>query len=394
MRHFVSSTLAVACLLFAAPVVAGSKPVEPAPINIDAPPTAAFTDSTAAGLAGTKRVAITSVIVAFQSSTGAIAGPGMFFRMFQSKDEVLSVMAIPGMNSHLQDDLAESAYLALVTELKAQGFEIVPQSQIAANANYQAIIQRSGYANHSRFANAMGDVEFVGPEGLATYMPYQGELGPFHFPSKTYLGWTSGMGGKSMTPGGPSIISMADAWKVPGFEVALAKELNANVVKAFYVVSLGKADAKRKTSFSTSQHSGLFTSGGNLYSGNYTTLDRTITGTGQAFAQVGLVADQSRIAFRTPTGNAKWQKVPATKMGPAKDGDVVVRLAEPIIGSTDYFSVHQGDLVKRSGFLSGTQKGDINLNFVARISDPVGYGKEVTGMIEAANHAMLGLVKQ
>jgi len=272
---------------------------------------------------------------------------------------------------------------------------VFPEEQVTARAGYQGILKQSGYANHSRFANLMGDVELVGPESLPTYSAYIGGLGAFHTPRQACLGWVGAFAGKSITPGGPSIMTMGNAWKVPGLEVALAKELNAHVVKAYYVVSLGKAEAKRSTSYASGTHSGVFVSGGNVYAGTFNTIDRTVTGKGKAYGQVGLVADQSPIAFRSPTGNAKWQKVPVLKQAPPpKDGDVVVRLAEPVIGSTDYFEVHEGDLAKRGGFLSATQKGDINLNFVARVTDPVGYGKEVAGMIDAANKAMLGLVKQ
>lgn len=388
---------AAALALSVQPALAGSKPVAPAPVNMDAPPAAAFTDSSAAGLAATKRVAITSVVICFQTSTGAKAGAQFFVPWLTSRKEVLSVMAMPSMPQQLQDDLADAAYAQLAAELKAQGFEVVAEDQVKSSASYRAILQQAGYANHSRFANAMGDVELVGPDGLPPYTAYQGEIGAFQYPSMTYMNWISPFGGKSVTAGGPSIIMQGNAWKVPGLEVALAKELNAHVVKAYYVISLGKTDAKRRTDFSVSEHSGFFTdSSGSLYMGNYKTLDRTVSGSGTAFAQVGMVSEQSHIAFRAPNGNAKWQKVSMLASAPApKDGDVVVRLANPLYGGTDFFSVAEGDIARQSsGLFSAAQKGDINVNFVARISDPRSYGKEVSGMIEAANKAMLGLVRQ
>lgn len=357
--------------------------------------TAAFTDSAASGLAATKRVAITSVIIAFQASTGAEAGATLFIPHLTARDKVQSVLAMPEMNPVLQDVIAAAAYRELAAQLTAAGYEVVPEAQVTANANYQSILQQGGFANHSRFANAMGDVMLVGAPGLAPYTAYQGETGAFAFPSTTYLAWISAGGAASTTPGGLSVVKQANAWKVPGLEVALAKDLNAQVVKAYYVVSLGRAEAKRSTSFSVSQHTGFFTdSSGALYHGNWNTLDRTVTGKGEAFAQVGLVADQTHIAFRTPDGNAKWQKVSMLKVVPPKDGDVVVRLAEPVAGSTEFFSVHETDFAKAGGLLSTQKRGDINLMFNAQVADEAGYGKEVTGMIEAANRAMVGLVKR
>jgi hypothetical protein len=389
--------LALPALMVAPPALAGSKELQAEVVNVDAPPAGAFTDSSAAGLAATKRVAISSVVIAFQTSTGAKAGAHFFIPKITARNDVLTVMAMPSMSAELQETLAAAAYAQLAAELKAQGFEVLPQEQVTASANYRAILQQAGYSNHSRFANAMGDIELVGPEGLQPYTAYQGEIGAFQYPSMTYLNWISAFGGKSVTPGGPSIIQQGNAWKVPGLEVALAKELNAHVVKAYYVVSLGKAAAKRHTDFSVSDHSGFFTaSDGSLMMGNYKTLDRTVTGTGTALAQVGLVSEQSHIAFRAPNGNAKWQKVSMLAHAPApKDGDVVVRLETPLFGSTDFFSVSEGASAKMgSGLFSAAQKGDLNVNFTARITDPVGYGKEVSGMIAAANRAMLGLVKQ
>ena len=374
--------------------IAGGPPA-PAPLaaGTEALPTVAFTDSTAAGLAATRRVAITSVVVWFQSSTGARAGANFFVPFMTSRKEVQSVLALPNMNPALSTAIADAAYRALAAELTAAGYEVVPEAQVKASANYRAILAQSGYANNSRYADSMGDVLLSAPASLPPYAPYNGEVGNFYFPSTTYLGWISAFGGNSTTPGGMSIGKTSNAWKVPGMEVALAKELNAHVVKATYVISLGKAEARRSTNFSTSQHSGFFTYQGTLYQGNYTTLDRTVTGTGRAMAQVGLVADQSHIAFRAPNGNAKWQKVSMTSIPPAKDGDVVVRVTQPIIGSTDFFNLPEGEIGRTGGLFSAQKRGDINVGFNATIADEPGYGREVTGMLVAANKAMIEMVK-
>lgn len=358
-----------------------------------AAPTAAFTDSSPALLAGTRRVAITGVTVVFQASTGAVAGAQFFIPRLTAREKVMSVLAMPAMNQDLQDAIAEAAYVALIKDLMAAGYAIVPEAEVKASANYTAILRQAGYANHSRYGTLMGDAVLVSPAGLQPYMAYNGETGTFLSPMSSYLGWTSGFGGKSSTPGGPSIMLAAGAWKVPGLEVALARELNAHVVKATYVVSMGKTEARRHTDFSVSQHSGLFTYQGELYSGNYSTLDRTVTGTGQAFAQVGLVQDQTHIAFRSPDGNAKWQKVSMLGTAAPKDGDVVVRMSAPMLGSTDFFRVREGEIPRVGGLFTGQKREDINVGFIATIGDEPGYGREVTGMIVAANKAMLALIR-
>ena len=84
-----------------------------------------------------------------------------------------------------------------------------------------------------------------------------------------------------------------------------------------------------------------------------------------------------------------------TKVVPPKDGDVVVRLAAPIAGGTEYFELTPTDFKRSGGLMFSAQKrADINLMFEASIIDPPGYGKEVTAMIGAANQSMLALVKQ
>jgi hypothetical protein len=395
IKHFSVACVVLTAFLTTQPALAGkpAAPVAAAPLK-----GADFTDSNAAGLAGTKRVAITSVILSFQASTGATKGPHPFFQAFQQKEEVLAVLAMPTMSQDLQDALAASAYQQLSKSLTEAGFEVVPQEQVTASATYQAILKQSGYANHSRFGNMLGEVTLVAPAGLAPYGAYSGETGQFFSPNKSYLGWFSAFGQKSTTPGGPSAFTMGNAWKVPGMEVALARELNAHVVKAIYVISLGTTSAKRKTGFDYQAYAGT-----ELWGNSYDLMTHSVEGNANAFAQVGLVPDYSHIAFRTPGGNAKWQKVSMMKAAPPKDGDVVVRLGMPLLGSTDFFSLTRQSSVKSGGLLGGLGSGklftnkessDININDIAVITDETRYGKEVAGMIRIANHAMLELVKQ
>jgi hypothetical protein len=115
---------------------------------------AEFTDSAATGLASTKRVAISSVIVSFQASVGARkeAGTGWF----TDKSESTSVLGMPEMDPALQDAIAAEAYRQLKAELIAAGYEIVPEAEVKADASYRELISKIGFVNHSRSSNAMG----------------------------------------------------------------------------------------------------------------------------------------------------------------------------------------------------------------------------------------------
>ncbi len=362
--------LAIAALAAAALAVASAPSAALCQAPSAAPAaTAAFTDSAAAGLSATRRVAITSVIVSFQASAAGTKAQGN--GMFADKNSAQTVLALPDMDPALQSAIAAEAYRQLKADLTAAGFEIVPEAEVTANASYQQIVKAAGTPNHTKFGNAIGDAMLVSPPPLAPYLPFSMEGSIFEQP-KSYIGWVSGMGGKSVTPGGPSVTSIGTIWKIPGLEVQMAKELNAHVVKAFYVLTIGQASAtRRRDRIATSNSSGRE------------------SGQGSAAAEVGLLADQTRIAFRTPNGNAKWQKVPFNKPAPAKDGDVVVRLAQSLDGSSDFFSMTSSSKLG-SLFNPGA---DFQFSFTASLDDPAGYKAEVQAMIGAANGAMTALVK-
>ena len=336
-------------------------------------PPAAFTDSNAAQLAGTKRVAITSVLIQFQAATNAVDGPSQWFSMFQSKSTSETVLAWPDFSAQVRADFADFAYAKLQADLTAAGYEVVPEAQVKASANYAAIMKEGAMPPLTHYGNAMGDAYFVGPQALPPYLPYNWESGVFSNPV-SYIGWVSKLGAKSKTPGGPSAFNVGDNWKIPGMETALARELNAHVVKATYVVTLGRATAKRKRSF---------TSGST----------QLITATANAYAEPSLMAQQTHISFRAANGTGKWQKASMTKLAPPKDGDVSVHLAIPLTGSTDFFELASDGGREKSSFLFG---GETKFKFMyfASLTDPQGYMAEVGGMISEANKHMLALVRQ
>jgi len=350
-----------------------------------APPTsvkAVLIDSSASALAATKRVAITSVMVSFQASAGGektnTSG------LFAAKTDTSSSLQMPEVDSKLLGSIADDIYQQLQTDLAANGFEVLPEATVVGSAGYQKIAKMAGIANFSKFANLDGDTMLVGASGLKPYLPYNAETGKFSASIKSNIkGWVGGFGGKSSTEGGPSVISIGEIYGLPGLEVELAKELNANLVKATYVVTLGSAKAAVDR-FSSTSH--------NTY-------------TGSAFAQVGLRAGQTRIAFRTPSANAKGESSPggyAANVGnnasPAKDGNVVVSLGEPLLGGTDFFAVTEPD-VKKPTLLSGLlgagfgNGADVQFTFIATVSDPAAYRAEVVGMAKLAQRDMLALVK-
>jgi hypothetical protein len=333
---------------------------------------AGFADSNAALLAGTNRVAISSVIVQFQASTNAVDGPGAWFQMFKSRSTSETVLGWPGADPGLMTQIADQAYAKLKADLVAAGYEIVPEAQVKASTHYAALRSVGGIPAVTEFGNAAGDAYYVSPSSLPSYLPYALELGVFSVP-KSFIGFTSAFGGKSRTPGGPSYISLQNNWKVAGSEVALAKELNAHVLKATYVVSLGTATATIKVSRDRTIG---YDWGGNL--GTQTT--KTSAGSGEAMAQPGLMPEQTHLAFRTATGNPKWQKVSLTKLAPPKDGDVSVFLNQPLAGSTDLFFL-SGKGGQKGSFLAAPGGPDFKFKFTASLKESERYKDEVGAMM-------------
>lgn len=348
------------------------------PLHAAATAKVAFTDSAATGLSGTRRVAITNVIVSFQASTGGektnTSG------MFAARTNASASLQMPEMDTKLLAGIADEIYAQLQADLTASGFEVLPETTLLASPAYQKIVQMAGITNFSKFADLNGDTLLVGAGQLKPYLPYNMESGKFTTQIKSLIkGWV-GLFGKSSTEGGPSGIRMGEIYALPGLEVDLAKELNAHVVKATYIVTLGSTKAAVDR-FSSTTH--------NSY-------------TGSAFAQVGLLSGQSRIAFRTAGANPKGESASGGYManfgnnaGPAKDGNVVVALNETLNGGTDFFSVTGGAKPGGiAGFLGVRPGADAQFEFTAAISDPAAYREEVLSMVKIAQREMLTLVKQ
>jgi hypothetical protein len=353
----------------------------------------AMTDSSAAPLSTTKRVAIANVMVSFQASVGG--DKTNTSGLFAAKSDASSSLQMPVMDTQLLSSIADDIHQQLKADLQANGFEVLPEATVVASQAYQKIIAMAGITNFSKFANMNGDVVLVGASGLKPYLPYNAETGKFGQPSRSLINdWISKMAGKSSTEGGPSSISIAEIYALPGLEVEMSKELNAHVVKATYVVTLGST--KSSVERFTGMHQDI--RGNTGFSSTHT---------GSAFAQVGLLAGQSRIAFRTSAANTSGESSSGSytanfgnSAAAAKDGNVVVTLAESLAGGTDFFSLSGGE--KKDGgigkFLFGKVLGgtgaDTQFEFTASISDPATYRAEVVGMVKQAQRDMLVLVKQ
>lgn len=367
--RYATLALAVACVGFASPLLAKDSQQAPA-----GPPVATFTAGSTAPLAATRRVAISQVVVSFQTSTGvtidtssrmgdfAKHGLGGLFRHDRSEETAFMRLEL---DPELATRIADSVYAKLKAEIAAAGYEVVPEAELLASPGYQAMLKEAGYSNASRYFNGNGDTLLVAPATLSPYMPYAIETGNFNVGSNPHYipGWVTAFGSSS-TPGGPKNTLSVGVWKLPDLEAKLASELNATVVKANYVLTLGQVD------LSVSGHD--YTAPTAANDGSFST-DLS----GKANAALGLRGGQSRIAFRLASGKSQ-KAAKGTPWDLPKDGDVVLTVDHDVPGLAGFFALSSGGKLEK----------------VVSINDAAAFEMAATNMIDIEQKRMLDLVRR
>ncbi len=365
-RNIVSTSCAVAICLgisaIALPAFAGKDKGTPSvALAPSYAATGKFTDSTAAGLGGTKRVAISQVSLIIQTSTaGTTKGHWLLGAEAPTLENANALVEFTTLDKTALQAISSFAYIQLQDDLKAAGFEVIPEVQVKASPAYTEIQTSAGVTNPSAFANKLGDAWYVGPVQLGYYMPYAAEVGTFQTQPNSFLEWGKAKAFKSYkspTPGGPNATKINNNWKLPGLEIKLAKELNAHVVKATYVVTLGSIEGAKVKS------------------------DRIST---NANLTLGLMQDQTRIAFRTATGK-NFHIRNMLKQTPAMDGDVVVTLANPLMAEGQFFNSTETTEMKADG------KPALIAHLSAK--DNASYVGAVVKLAHLANNALLALLR-
>ena len=381
-RNAIGAAAIALTLLCAAPypVLAGNAAATPS-----GPPVAGFTAGNAAPMAGVKRVAIAQVLVSFQTSVGdtvstasrtadyAKYGLGALLR--HDKTSETGFMRLE-LDPALARQIAGAVYAGLQADLAAAGFEVVPEADVLGNASYQSLLKEAGYTNPSRYFNMDGDVLLAAPDMLRPYMPYALEQGDFfeNGQRKSYIsGWIRNipMSGGSSTDGGPKFTLASSAWKGPDLEAKMAQELNAAVVKANYIVTLGRVDLSVSHDYVWAEK------GADALGRDTSTNTVTTTTSGTASAALGLRGGQSRLAFRLAGG--KSQK--AAKGEPyqlPRDGDVVLTIDRAVPGLAGYFDLQPGG----------------KLEMVATLRDKERFATDSAAMIGTEQKKMLDLVRR
>ena len=209
----------------------------------------------------------------------------------------------------------------------------------------------------------------VGATGLPPYRGYGPETG--NFEAGNY-----NTAGSAANP--PTMMKALTPYQMPGWEIDLAKALDAVVVKAWQVVNFGKVVA-----------------GANRwgFAGGGGTLDRA-EHTANATTHVRIREEQSRISFRLPNSSnrtgVRVRQMPNTYMAPPKDGDVVVALGNPIFVGSNLFSVRETGATsgqRTREFLLG---GATHMNAGAHLEQPALYQTRVSGAVDELMGKLLG----
>jgi hypothetical protein len=334
---------------------------------IAAPGDFSFTEGNAAQLSGVKRVIIANFVVAFQldgsvrnNNETKIGAMTLFGR---NTKEVAAKLEWQNPDVAVMQGIANTGLDALKAEFKTRGIEVLDESVLASQPAYASILDATGLKNLDDYSIVnIPEAEYrkssVGPDVTSTAKIVSAK-------GFTPYGHSAFEGGLCchVRKGYPS----SKVYYVPGFEIDIAKALDAVVVKAWQYVYFTKMDAGvSRESFS----------GGSV-----------VTFNASAKSALRIGEQKTRLSFRLPTSTNKTRNIP-TDWAP-KDGDVVVSLSKPVLIGDQYYSVEDagtttGQDIRAS--LGGTQ----NFNFAATLSNPAAYKNDLSKGIGGVLGGLVG----
>lgn len=346
-------------------------------------PRTAFTDSSPERLAQTKRVAISNVVLEFQTKVFAEEITGRLSKMFLSRGNSYSDNVLAGFDTKALEAAAGQVYERLKQDLVAAGYELVPEAEITAQPAYKKLRETMGFPQGYAYGNKDGHSLVVGPASLPIYLPPLSEQGTFGNTRKTkgeQQAPEMGVFERGRMAGNSSYAA--------GLEVDLAKALNAHVLKAWYLVGFGQASAETDYDAVNTAH--------------YSTTATSRTG---ATAQMYVRDEQTRIAVRLPDGDRGYaresKRISALSGGYRPyDGDVVVRLDEMLPGLADFLAaggVSNATAERPTGFLGsllGGLAGTVADQSYKTTVDPQRFADNAAAMVSAVQALLVAQLKR
>ncbi len=311
-----------------------------------------------AQLAGAKRVIITNFVVAFQldgsmrrdnaNRIGALTLRGGDAR------EVAARQAWRNPDVALMQEIANAGLAALKADFRARGIEVLDEAVLAGQPAYASILAAAGLKDLDDYpVVGVTEAEFrktsIGPDVYnAMKVVSAGGLRPYNH---------------SVFEGGiccqvTKTLPSSKIYYVPGFEIDLAKALDAVVVKAWQFVDFTQVDAAVR------QDGWAGGAGGAV-----------VNFSASAGSALRISALKTRLSFRLPSSANRTRNTP--RVWAPKDGDVVVSLGRPLLIGDRYFRVEDSGATAAQNVrasLGGVQ----HFNFAATLSDPAAYRADLS----------------
>lgn len=326
-----------------------------------------FVDSSAAQLAGVTRVVIANYVIAFQTEATAFREATRY-----NKAETAASNEWDNIDIAMMQEIVDAGYAKLKADFIAKGIEVLDVSVLAPQPMYQNIQRATGFGSPAYWGNGDGKAVFVSATGLAPFQSYGPETGNFEMYQGTRGAANTG------APNPPTMMKRLTPYQMPGWEIDLAKALNAAVVKAWQVVNFAKVEA-----------------GANRwgFGGGGGTLDRA-EHTASASTHLRIRQEQSRISFRLPNSTnrtgVRVRQIPAPYMAPPKDGDVVVALGNPIFLGSDLFTIQNEGETSGQRLRGALLGGPQHFNYAAHLTNPTLYKTRVSGAVNDLMGALVG----
>ncbi len=330
-----------------------------------------FVEGTAAQLSGIKRVIITNFVVAYQldgsvrkDNATKIGDTTLFGR---NTKEVAAKMAWQNPDTKLMQDIADAGLSKLKASFKAKGIEVLDMSALTSLPAYASILEASALKNlddysilnvtEAEYRKGNKGIEAVSEAKIAS----AGGVVPY---------------GHSVFEGGLCChvrkgYPTSKVYYVPGFEIDIAKALDAVVVKAWQFVYFTQIDAGVRQDGWAGGVGGA-----------------TVNYNASAKSAVRIGEQKTRLSFRLPTSTNKTRNTASDWL--PKDGDVVVSLSKPMLIGDSYFKVDDsgtttGQDVRAA--LGGAQY----FNFSATVNNPAIYKTDLTQGIDTVLDGLLGV---
>lgn len=351
-----------------------------------------------ARLGANKRVALASCVVEYQTSA-FVENDGSWI----NRNESRATNRLVNVPVDTLQAVADQSCARLREDLAAAGYEVVVDGDVKANTHFQQMLALSGVEPVIGMKTASGGALIFSDAGLPLYLPTGNEWGANYISPENTAAFEQAMPDAKAPPGA---FKMSRTYDLPRLEVELAKALNAHVLKAWLVVGFGGATADSKRDWA-SGHTSVDWQGNQSF-------NQTVNFEGAGTALLSVREHQSRFAFRFADGQAKGYvaRDMGAKVTP-KDGDLVIKLAGPVLAGNEFFNIEEGKSNSKLGSLlggsgasaggggsglfggltGGRRKGQASFYFDTSITDADKYRDAAINAVGAANRGLIARMK-